>query len=102
VKILAGRGSCPISTLSTTPSTWTALRLNSAPLMETAVTLLEYKPVYSIMTKFGLRYKNVLLNLPRSACCGYEVPGMILLRHLFVVKTCLCMLQVGPLTISTH
>jgi len=33
---------------------------------------------------------------------GYEVPGMILVSHLIVVKTCLCMFQLASVTISTH
>jgi positive regulator of sigma E activity len=34
--------------------------------------------------------------------CGYEVPGMILLRDLILVKLCLCMVQLAPATVSTH
>jgi len=39
---------------------------------------------------------------------GYEVPRMILLRDLkgpydlIVIKTCLCMFQLAPITISAH
>jgi hypothetical protein len=33
---------------------------------------------------------------------GYAVPGIILFRDLVVVKTCQCMFQRAPGTISTH
>jgi hypothetical protein len=40
--------------------------------------------------------------------CGYNVPGMILLHilkgamHLIVVKTCMWMFQLAPVTVSTN
>jgi hypothetical protein len=34
--------------------------------------------------------------------CSYKVPGMILLRDLFVVMTCLCVFQLATVIISTH
>jgi hypothetical protein len=34
--------------------------------------------------------------------CGYEVSEMVLLHNLIVVKTCLCMFKLAPVTISLH